>query len=591
MQPDSSVLNILDIAPGLSETAARQLGEILRKANGVQPNPLSKLKRKQARKALEQSEMTEAIFGTTITPSRDIYFKSIKNQPRPYTLSGHSSVYLNYSLQRLTAPGETIQLWAPIMKHDSVNRIEEAAHRPQSLGHSPDHVLGRGGFGSVSKTDWVVVYNAQTHDVAIRPMLLAIKKIKNTNKSSELDADIDKEVLLNQKIYGIGFVNRERSTTIYCAFKFLGRNTLKHFLDPRVLNHKTRAQKLYFALANLIAYQQFNRLTGYVHKDIKPSNIILGERRVYLADFGLCAPDKTGDKRAAGDNRYVSMETLYGNPQGVASDIFSFGVILGQVFGFLKFDEEFERAFRLKLVGDMRGWVPEAGADKRYTHTSIDNILRDDNKLYEFIRTMIDEDYSKRPDLETCLNFFMTESGLNNAPLETVVDVKSYALNLYHACISEQFDDGALKKAWGASHEKNREGRGQTYADILQTLKGQAYELMLSDDAEKDWAQAAKATLTKTFNNPETLNALQHPRHMRSKFIKQVKSVLANPASPKEDTRDAKTRVSQAGKFAEATGDITHSIHVMADLTSELEKEAPFGIKPNAYAHALTPSF
>jgi len=74
---------------------------------------------------------------------------------------------------------------------------------------------------------------------------------------------------------------------------------------------------------------------GIVHRDVKPSNIIVAEDgHPKIADFGIAklnAPDLPQTGRTLGTPAYMSPEQLKGDPVDGRSDLFSLGVILYQL--------------------------------------------------------------------------------------------------------------------------------------------------------------------------------------------------------------------------------------------------------------------
>lgn len=73
---------------------------------------------------------------------------------------------------------------------------------------------------------------------------------------------------------------------------------------------------------------------GFVHRDVKPHNILFDHGRARLADFGLARSDQdaalTATGTTAGTLAYLAPELLRGDPATPASDVYALGVVAFQ---------------------------------------------------------------------------------------------------------------------------------------------------------------------------------------------------------------------------------------------------------------------
>lgn len=102
-----------------------------------------------------------------------------------------------------------------------------------------------------------------------------------------------------------------------------------------VLNRPARIRRLTGAVAQVLAALGYVHRRGLVHRDLKPTNIMVDDqRRARIMDFGLVKPldseeaTLTGTGKVVGTYRYMSPEQVQGRAVDERSDLYSLGVIL-----------------------------------------------------------------------------------------------------------------------------------------------------------------------------------------------------------------------------------------------------------------------
>ncbi|OQY90403.1 MAG: hypothetical protein B6D38_03680 [Anaerolineae bacterium UTCFX1] len=137
----------------------------------------------------------------------------------------------------------------------------------------------------------------------------------------------------------------------YIVMEYIPDGTLKDLLGKPLLWQN--AAQLIVVIAEALA---FAHAQGIIHRDVKPSNILmLGRRDPHLADFGIAklieGDEETADLTGAGivgTYKYMAPEQGVGKSDE-RSDIYSLGVVFYQlVTGKLPFDADSDMAVMLK---------------------------------------------------------------------------------------------------------------------------------------------------------------------------------------------------------------------------------------------------
>jgi YVTN family beta-propeller protein len=192
------------------------------------------------------------------------------------------------------------------------------------LGYRIERVLGRGGMG--------VVYLA--HQLALERMV-ALKLL-----APELAADEHfRERFLNESRLAASLDHPSIVTVIdagevdgrlYIAMRYVEGTDLRHRLESEAPLEPGLAVSLLAPIADAL---DAAHARGLVHRDVKPSNVLLDqEGHVYLADFGVARPVSEGglveQSHFTASIEYVSPEQIAGAPVGPTADVYSLGCVL-----------------------------------------------------------------------------------------------------------------------------------------------------------------------------------------------------------------------------------------------------------------------
>ena len=187
-----------------------------------------------------------------------------------------------------------------------------------------DEVVGRGGMAIV----WRATDLQLERPVAIKVIsdVLATdpRFIARFEREARLAAALNHPNLVKVFDFSVD------SARPFLIMEHIGGGTLA---DKRgqALDAEPMARDLLDALAHIHA-------AGILHRDIKPANVLLAaDGSPRLTDFGIAlGDDQTGltlTGQVLGTLRYIAPEVAEGNPATPQSDLYSLGVLLGEVAG------------------------------------------------------------------------------------------------------------------------------------------------------------------------------------------------------------------------------------------------------------------
>jgi serine/threonine-protein kinase len=213
---------------------------------------------------------------------------------------------------------------------DARRRARRLLRKAERLGqYQVEERIASGAMGTV--------YRAR-HALLRRPTAIKIAK------EDQVAANLEMEVMLTSElthpntimVYDFG---RGDDGSFYYAMEYIDGYDLEELVQRFGQLPAARAIRLLLQAAGSLAEAHDK---GLVHRDVKPSNLMVTERGgvrdfVKVLDFGLARPQSTPDPKAApaspasaafaGTPGYVAPEVIAGQPATPASDIFSLGAV------------------------------------------------------------------------------------------------------------------------------------------------------------------------------------------------------------------------------------------------------------------------
>ena len=184
--------------------------------------------------------------------------------------------------------------------------------------------VGRGSGATVYKAVQVSLGRTVALKVLHPHLAGASEYLKRFHREAESVANLTHPNIV--RIYDIG----SEGETYYLAMEYCSGTTLSQILSER--------HKLDLASANGIVAQVAKALSyihehGFVHRDVKPSNIIVDDNgQVKITDLGIARPiEGTGitiSGMVLGTPEYMSPEQVKGEKVNASTDIYSLGIVI-----------------------------------------------------------------------------------------------------------------------------------------------------------------------------------------------------------------------------------------------------------------------
>jgi Protein kinase domain len=185
----------------------------------------------------------------------------------------------------------------------------------------PLRPLGSGGSGSV----WLARDETTGGEVALKIVARDGKAALRAEREAAAAGRLRHPAA--PRVHGIGHDDDH----VYLAHEYVPGRTLRDAIRGGAVDDATAVE----VAAQLLEVLAHAHARGIVHRDVKPSNVLLADEEgvaVKLLDFGLARMDTADTLTAVGDVpgtlAYIAPERLAGEPASPASDVWSVGVLL-----------------------------------------------------------------------------------------------------------------------------------------------------------------------------------------------------------------------------------------------------------------------
>jgi len=249
-----------------------------------------------------------------------------------------------------------------------------------------DSELGRGGMATV----YLAVQDMLSRNVALKVMLPDMARDESFRKSflseGKIIANLEHPNIV--RIHDFGVID---DSILFMAMEHLANGTLRQKLDKGKLSYADSLRILEQTSSGL----DYAHTKGYIHRDIKPGNILFREDdTAVITDFGIAKlQDTSGELTRMGYTmgtvQYMSPEQAVTTDLDHRSDIYSLGLVLYEM---LTGQKAFKAESTIQAIHQHTTVAPpELPAEYSFLQPTIDKVLaKEPNDRYQTVGEFVE---------------------------------------------------------------------------------------------------------------------------------------------------------------------------------------------------------
>ncbi|XP_019701951.1 L-type lectin-domain containing receptor kinase IX.1-like [Elaeis guineensis] len=345
----------------------------------------------------------------------------------------------------------------------SINNAFERGGGPKKFSYSAlaiatrnfveEAKLGEGGFGEV--------YKGVLHDTKQE---VAIKRISRDSKQGKKEYISEVTIISRLRhrnlVQLIGYCH-ERGDLLL-VYEYMSNKSLDYHLysEERLLTWPERYH-IAFGLASALLYLHEEWEQCVVHRDVKPSNLMLDSGfNAKLGDFGLARlVDHESNMQTtvmAGTRGYIAPEYATTGKASKESDVYSFGVVLLEIVCGRKPIDVKEKPDKVSLVE----WVWELYG-KNMCLTAVDKELKlkfEEKQVERFMVVglwCVHPDHNLRPSIRQAINVLKFDAPLPDLPSKMPVAMYFPPMDISNLISTSSSSGGPSVSSYSSSSNSN----------------------------------------------------------------------------------------------------------------------------------------